>query len=204
MNTILQYFLCALIGYIIGTSNMAYYLGKLKNTDLRKGGSGNLGTSNAVILLGAKAGIVVFLHDMLKAVIASIICRWLFPGAIYGPALASVMAVFGHMYPFYLKFKGGKGFATYIGMVAAIDWKFCLVMAVAIIVVSLIFDWIVAGTFVMIFAAPVYFFLSINWVVCTFALLATIVIFIKHVPNIKKKLAGQEIGIRAAFNKKHK
>lgn len=97
------------------------HLSKMKKTDLRKGGSGNLGTSNAVIMLGAKAGIIVFLHDMLKAVIACLLCRWLFPDITYGAMVASVTAIFGHMYPFYLKFKGGKGFATYIGMVAAID-----------------------------------------------------------------------------------
>ena len=113
--------ICLVIGYCIGCIETAYVVGKIWKVDLRKHGSGNLGTTNALRVLGKKAGAMVFIGDILKSVIAFLLCRAIFKeyAAIAG-LFGSVGAVLGHNYPFYLNFKGGKGIAVMIGMTAAL------------------------------------------------------------------------------------
>ena len=88
------YLIMGLLGYLLGCSNMAFYLSKIKKVDLRKGGSGNLGASNAMVLMGWKAGITVGLHDALKATLAVVLARLLlFPALPHVGAVAGVAAV---------------------------------------------------------------------------------------------------------------
>ena len=113
--------ICILIGYCIGCIESAHVVGKLWRVDLRQHGSGNLGTTNALRVLGKKAGAMVFIGDILKSVIAFLICRAIFKdNATVAGLFGSVGAVLGHNYPFYLNFKGGKGIAVMIGMTAAL------------------------------------------------------------------------------------
>ena len=113
--------ICLVIGYCIGCIETAHVVGKLWKVDLRKHGSGNLGTTNALRVLGKKAGAIVFIGDIMKSVIAYLICRAVFKdnGTIAG-LFGSAGAVLGHNFPFYLNFKGGKGIAVMIGMTAAL------------------------------------------------------------------------------------
>ena len=73
------YLFAALLGYLMGCSNMAYYIAKAKKADMRSAGSGNLGASNAVVLLGWKAGVATAVHDIGKATLAVLLARLLFP-----------------------------------------------------------------------------------------------------------------------------
>ena len=112
---------CIAIGYLIGCIQTAFIVSKFWRVDLRTQGSGNLGTTNALRVLGKKAGAVTFVGDIMKSVVAFLICRAFFEEAgnlagLYG----SIGAILGHNYPFYLQFKGGKGIAVMIGMTLAI------------------------------------------------------------------------------------
>ena len=78
--TVIRYILVILLSYVLGCSNMALYLSKLRGVDMRKGGSGNLGASNAMILMGWKAGIIVAVHDIGKAVVAVVLAKHFCPG----------------------------------------------------------------------------------------------------------------------------
>lgn len=113
--------ICMVIGYGIGCIETAHVVGKLWKVDLRQCGSGNLGTTNALRVLGKKAGAMVFIGDILKSVLAFLLCRAIFReyGAVAG-LFGSAGAILGHNYPFYLHFKGGKGIAAMIGMTAAL------------------------------------------------------------------------------------
>lgn len=124
--TVIRYILVILLSYVLGCSNMALYLSKLRGVDMRKGGSGNLGASNAMILMGWKAGIIVAVHDIGKAVVAVVLAKHFCPGLPLIGAAAGVACVLGHMFPFYLRFRGGKGLASYLGMTIALNWKFAL------------------------------------------------------------------------------
>lgn len=114
--------ICLLIGYVFGLLQTAYLYGKAHGIDIRQHGSGNAGTTNTLRVLGTKAGLIVFAGDCLKCMAAVWLVRILFGGAhedlIYLLCLyAGAGAILGHNYPFYLKFKGGKGIAATAGMV---------------------------------------------------------------------------------------
>lgn len=193
----MQYLLAIILGYLLGCSSMAYYIGKFKKTDIRTAGSGNLGASNATVLFGWSAGVAVALHDIGKAVIAVIAAKWLFPQLEYAGAAAGVACVLGHIFPFYLGFRGGKGLASYFGMVLALNWKLALIVGAVIVLATLITDFISVGALSSIVVAPVYtFFTTHNLILVAILGVATVVMFLKHWENIIRIAKGQEIGLR--------
>ena len=195
----MQYVITILIGYLFGCSNMAYYIAKWKKADFRDKGTGNLGASNATVLLGWRAGVSTALHDIGKATIAVILARGLFPELEHAGAVAGVACVLGHIFPFWLKFRGGKGFASYWGMTLALNWKLALVVGVAIILVTLITDYIVCGTLTTIFSVPIYLGITHGFPIALILLIATAVIFYKHRENYPRMLNGTELGLRSAI-----
>lgn len=113
---------CLLVGYLFGMIETAYFYGKYKGIDIREHGSGNAGTTNTLRVLGRKAGAIVFAGDVLKCAIpvfvVSLICRQFYPEMIYLVKIYTAAGVIlGHDYPFYLKFKGGKGIACLVGAI---------------------------------------------------------------------------------------
>lgn len=132
------YIFSVILGYLLGCSSMAFYIGLVKKKDIRTAGSGNLGASNATVLFGWGAGVLVGLHDILKAVLAVVLARWLFPGLTYAGAAAGIACVIGHIFPFYLKFRGGKGLASYFGMTLALNWKLALAVMAVVVLATLI------------------------------------------------------------------
>lgn len=195
----MQYILVILLSYILGSSNMAKYLAMVKKVDLQSGGSGNLGASNAVILMGWGAGVLTALHDIGKTALAVVLARLVFPDLPHIGAAAGVASVLGHIYPFWLKFRGGKGFASYLGMTIALNWKFAIVVLLLVVAVTLITDYIVAATTTTIVLVPVYMgFASGSVVLPLILLIATAVIAWKHKDNYVRMYHGTEIRFRKA------
>ena len=192
------YLIAIALGYLMGSSNLAYYIARLKKVDIRAGGSGNLGASNATVLMGWKVGIMVTIHDVAKAMVAVILARWLFPELAHVGAATGVAAVLGHIFPFYLKFRGGKGFACYIGMLIALNWKLAAVIILVAVVLTVITDYIVTATTTTIVAAPVYFFFQ-AWPAALIMLIATAVMLYKHRDNYVRIFKGTELGLRGAI-----
>ena len=193
------YLFAALLGYLMGCSNMAYYIAKAKKADMRSAGSGNLGSSNAVVLLGWKAGVATAVHDIGKATLAVLLARLLFPQLEYAADAAGVACVLGHIFPFWLKFRGGKGFASYFGMALALNWKMALVIGIAIVAVTIITDYIVCGTLTTIISAPLYIGFTRSWGAAAILCIATAVILWKHRENYPRMLNGTELGLRSAI-----
>jgi glycerol-3-phosphate acyltransferase PlsY len=194
-----------LLGYFLGCSNMAVYIAKLKKVDLRSSGSGNPGTSNAVILMGWKIGILVGLHDIGKAYLAVALAKLLFPELAAVAEVAGIACVLGHIFPFYLKFKGGKGFASYIGMTLALNWKFALIVMVVVALITLVTDYLVLGTFTTILAVPVYMVIATESLLAVLILcVGTAVIFYKHRENMVRLYKGTEIGLRSTARGDHR
>ena len=195
----MKYISIILLGYLLGCSSMAWYLAKLAKADLRSGGSGNLGASNAVVLLGWKAGVLTALHDIGKAVLAVLIAKWMLPGSDFAGAAAGVACVLGHIFPFWLKFKGGKGFASFWGMTLALNWRLALVLCAAVIVVTVITDYIVCGTLTTVISVPVYIGFTQGVPLALILCIATAVILWKHRENYPRMLNGTELGLRSAI-----
>ncbi len=119
---ILARILCLLGGYCFGLLQTSYIYGRMNGIDIREHGSGNAGTTNALRVLGKKAGIIVFFGDLLKAFFACVITRLVinnfYPDEVYlYIAYAGLGVVLGHNFPFYLKFRGGKGIAATGGVI---------------------------------------------------------------------------------------
>lgn len=199
------YIAVILIAYLMGSSSMALYISKIKKVDARAGGSGNLGASNATILMGWGAGVAVAVHDIGKSALAVILARAVFPELPFIGTVAGVASVLGHIFPFYLRFRGGKGFASYLGMTLALNWKLALVVMALVLVVTLITDYIVMGTTLTIVSVPVYMGIAEHSLLLALLLcVASLVIIYKHRMNYVRIWKGTEIGLRSVAKGKHR
>ena len=194
------YIIAVFCAYLAGSSNMAYYLSKWKQVDIRKNGSGNLGASNAAVLFGWGAAVLVAVHDIGKAFAAVLLARFFFPELEFVGAAAGVACVLGHIFPFYLKFKGGKGLASFIGMMAALDWRVALGIVGLLVVVTLVTDFIALGTISVSVAGPIGMWIAGGGLAVPAILaIATVVMVIKHRDNIVRIRNKEEIGLRSTI-----
>ena len=109
----------------------------------------------------------------------------------------------GHIFPFYLNFQGGKGFASFAGLILAMDWKFFIAIIIAVSLITIISDYIAIGTLTTIVAFPVYLLIMHTGMIIICAVtVASLVIFTKHFINLKRIFSGEEIGLRRTLTKK--
>ena len=144
--------LCVVIGYLFGLIQTGYIYGKIKKIDIRKHGSGNAGTTNALRTLGWKAGVITFIGDCLKCVLAVTVIQLIFiqdPRQVLYSMYAGLGAVLGHNFPFYLKFKGGKGIASTAGLILAVHPGMFLIVAVVFIGIVLITQYVSLASIVI-------------------------------------------------------
>ena len=198
MNPIIGYLLIVLLGYLLGSSNLAYYIARHRGINIFQKGSGNPGASNAMMLMGWKTGILVGVHDIGKAVLAALLCGLLFPGLPLCREIGGVACVLGHLFPFYLGFRGGKGFASTLGLIAALNWRFALALGVAIVVLVLITDYIVVGTVATVVSYPVYCLATHQLLAAALLAAVAVIIIYKHRANFVRILNGTEVGLRRA------
>lgn len=195
--------ICVVIGYFFGCISTGELLGKLfYGIDLKKYGSGNIGTTNALRTLGPMAGILTLIGDMLKAIIPIILFRILFRNTGISSQLITLYTglgvVIGHNFPFYLKFKGGKGIAATAGMITAFgDWKITIICLLFFIAAVIVTRYVSLGSLIVSVLLPIgifVFYRTYNdfWqmfvLTCIFMLLA----FYKHKENIERLLHGTE------------
>ena len=204
MTKILLYIAILILAYLMGCSNMALYLSKYKGVDLRAAGSGNLGASNAMVLMGWGPGVIVAVHDIGKALLAVVLARHFGQELPFIAAAAGVACVLGHMFPFFLRFRGGKGFASYLGMTLALNWKFALLVMVIVAVVTFISDYIVVGTVTTVVLVPAYMAFTHGLYFSAILCIATAAILIKHRENYVRIYRGTEIGLRKANRGEHR
>ena len=183
----MKYILCILIGYLIGTVNPSYIIAKARGFDIREKGSKNAGASNALILFGKVLGIGCALFDIAKATFAIWLCGKLFPELTYSFAVTGVACILGHSFPFYMKFRGGKGLACLGGMILAFDWRVFLIMLAAEIIVAIVTDYI---CFVPLTASAVFpivygILCQDAWGALIISLILLLMIY-KHKENLKR------------------
>ncbi len=177
------------IAYLLGNISPSTILAKMAGKDIRKEGSGNAGTTNALRVLGKKAALITLVIDIGKGVAAILIGR-----AIGGPEAAMICgpAVFiGHVWPVLLKFHGGKGVATAFGVLIAINWQLALICLAVVIGVVLVTKMVSLGSvtaaicFVILahFMEPDFFWPGL--------VMAAILVF-KHRANIGRIMRGEE------------
>ncbi|MBE6608857.1 MAG: glycerol-3-phosphate acyltransferase [Ruminococcaceae bacterium] len=188
---------CLITGYLLGCINPALIISKVKKKNIRESGTGNLGATNVMLNFGKGFGAFVMLFDVFKAVIAVDIAIFLCPTVRLAGLLSGVCAVLGHIFPFYLKFKGGKGLASFGGLVLALDPALFLML----LVLGLTLMFIVNYSYVMPFSAgalfPVIYGIKTgNTAVFMISAFVGGLIIFKHYENRGKALRGEDIRIR--------
>ena len=196
-----------ILSYFIGSIPFGLIIGKLSGKDLRKHGSGNIGSTNAVRTLGVKLGALSALCDVTKGALIIIIIRllehygvWNNPIVINGESVYTIyglMAVIGHCYPIYLKFKGGKAVATSLGaLIVTLPWT--AIVALVIFAIALKISGYVslsstlATLGVLLTCFTLYTFIYNNIFNSLFVIGFAALIFIRHIPNYKRLLNGTE------------
>lgn len=197
--------ICIIIGYFIGCFQTAYILGKVvQKIDIRKYGSGNAGTTNVIRVMGWKAGIVTFIGDLLKGILAVVICKLLFPDYPSAGLYAGLAAVIGHNWPVFLAFKGGKGIATTVGILLAFDYKIGFICIIIMGAVIFITRFVSLGSIIMAISIPILFtiFGDINYELIMIAVLLMCSALFRHKSNIGRLLSGKESKLGQRSNQK--
>ena len=198
--------ICLVIGYVCGLLQTGYLVGRMNHIDIRKEGSGNAGSTNAVRVMGWKAGAITFAGDVLKCVAAVVIARVLFKDSECVPLLAmyaGMGATLGHNFPFYLKFKGGKGIAVLAGLVVSTGWELVPIPLAAFLIAVLMTRYISLGSLlassmffleVVVFGQLGWFHMSFNYRIELYVLTGILMIlaWVRHKDNIKRLMAGKE------------
>jgi glycerol-3-phosphate acyltransferase PlsY len=201
---IVKIIISSLIGYLIGCFQTAYIVGRLKqNIDIRLHGSYNAGASNVTRVLGWKYGIITAAADMLKGTAAVLIVAWLYPGQYTLHFITASFAVVGHIFPIFLGFKGGKGAASLIGVSIALNIKIAIIIALALIIITIVTDYIALGSLAMYTLFPILSFFYKYPISCVLIVSMLCVIgYYKHIINIKRMLAHEEVGLRKVAGKR--
>lgn len=206
-----------LIGYLFGLIQTGYILGKMQKMDIREHGSGNAGTTNALRVMGMKAGLIVFLGDFLKALLPCLFIRYFFGRGEGAETFVYLLymglgVILGHNFPIYLKFKGGKGVASTAGVLTALDLRIMLVCLLIFVLIVFATRFVsLASIFVMLaFMGLCYIFSagggyglrgeSLTEFRILSVLIGSLSIF-RHRANIARLLKGKENKLNFSKNK---
>ena len=185
--------LLAAICYLIGCINPAYLIGKAKGFDIRSRGSFNAGASNVVINVGKRAGVFTAIFDILKAFFCVKMSGILLGDMPTAVVFCSVCCVLGHIFPFYLKFKGGKGFASLGGLVLGFNYKVFLIMLACAILLVLAINYLCIITTLTCLSFPIIYAAMTGDIVGALIILGLgLIIISKHIPNFKRIRQGTE------------
>lgn len=193
-----------LASYLLGAVPFALIAGRLKGVDIRKRGSGNLGATNAIRVLGKPVGLTVFVLDFLKGLVpvlaaGSLPTTFPAPQQLAFAFACGVAAVLGHTFPVYLRFKGGKGVAATAGVMFAIRWDAALVSFAMFFLVRKLTGYVSISSMALAVAFPTALlvfhwneaFDLYRWVLVGSGLLALLIIF-RHRGNIARIVQGRE------------
>ena len=205
--------IAVLQAYILGSINFAVIFTNLFiKKDVRDFGSGNAGMTNVLRVAGPLPGILTFICDAAKGAVSCFIGRYVifdylfknypeygdFYLPIYGALLCGVFCMIGHVFPAFFQFKGGKAVAVSVGIFAIVDWR-CISVALGIFVIILLISRIISiSSLIATASMPVCIAcFSRNtgervWVSVLLTLVMVLIIYLKHIENIKRLIKGEE------------
>lgn len=205
---ILNRVICLALGYVLGLFQTGYIYGKLHHIDIREYGSGNAGATNTLRTLGVKAGLVTFLGDAGKAALSMGLAWLLFHKAYPGQAhllelYAGLGTVLGHNFPFYMKFKGGKGIACTAGVLLTFYPPMALLCLLVFVVTVAATKYVSLGSILVslcffgqliVFGQMGYLWVDTEFLAETYGVGAvfTVLAIWRHRANIKRLVGGTE------------
>ncbi|HHG75350.1 MAG TPA: glycerol-3-phosphate 1-O-acyltransferase [Persephonella sp.] len=180
-----------LLTYFTASIPFGFIIGKLFGKDVTKEGSGNIGATNVARTIGKKAGILVLLLDALKGFIPVYLSKLYFDDRFV--AVIAVVAVLGHCYSIFMKFKGGKGVATGIGVLLALSPKVALIVITLWLGIFLTTGYVSLASVISAFMSWIMMnYIEANYYFTIAALISSIIIVYKHSSNIERLLKGTE------------
>ncbi|OPL08088.1 MAG: hypothetical protein AVO33_00060 [delta proteobacterium ML8_F1] len=188
----LSYIPVMLLGYLIGAVPFSFFVGKVfSHKDLRQHGSKNLGATNVIRVAGKKAGILAFVLDLTKGMLA-FSAGWYFKG-LSGAALASAFGIIGHSYSLFMGFKGGKGVATTYGVFLMISPLLTLLLFGFQFLVVKFSHYMSVGSIAAALMIPLLLYISDKAMVLVgLGLFIAVFIPLRHLSNIRRLLEGKE------------
>ena len=188
-----------IIFYLIGSLPFALILTKLSGFgDIRDIGSGNVGATNVLRTGNKYLALIVLSLDIIKGFVPLIILQLYFEDlSLLNKIILGHFAIIGHIFPIWLKFKGGKGVATYVGFLFSINPYIALSFLILWLVVALSTKYSSLGSLTAILVAPIYFiFINFNLYIGIFFIYLSLIIYLKHSENIKRLLNKTESKIK--------
>lgn len=199
---ILIYILLIAAAYLIGAIPFGFLIGKLYDVDIREVGSGNIGATNVTRVLGKVPGRICFALDFLKGAIPALTAEILYPQEAWLTFTCCALAVLGHIFPVYLKFKGGKGISTAAGATIALAPLPLLGAAIVWVAGFLIWRYVSLASIMAAVSLPILAWLmqlleigpeaSRTWFTFAFLCILALVAILRHLSNIRRLLAGTE------------
>ena len=186
----MELFIISLVSYLIGSIPFGFLLTKIfLNKDIRNIGSGNIGATNALRTGNKKIGFSTLILDILKAAITIIFVKFNYSEFIF---ISSLCVFLGHVFPIWLKFKGGKGVATYVGILFSINLTYGLIFITIWLIVFFISKYSSLSSIIASLSIPLYLFIFLNSLNSFFFLIMLILIFFTHRENIKRLINKEE------------
>ena len=185
----MDYYLVALISYFFGSIPFGFILTKIfLKKDIRDIGSGNIGATNALRTGSKLIGYSTLILDITKAVLPVLFIKFNYPNLVYIAALCTFL---GHIFPIWLKFRGGKGVATYVGILFSMNFIFGLTFGIVWLVTYLVSKFSSLASILASISIPIFIFLS-KTNNSIFYLIMFVLIFYTHRENIKRLINKQE------------
>lgn len=194
----MRFLLLSLFAFIVGSIPTGLIIAKNRGVDIQKIGSGNIGATNVLRTTGKWPALLTLAGDILKGVIAVLAARYLYPGPFI-EGVIGVVAVLGHNFSLFLKFRGGKGVATSIGVLCVYSPQTALITIIIWLMTVLVSRYSSLGALVSFGVLPLNIYLFDTGEKLPAALLLTVIMFIRHRDNISSLLKGTErkVGKRA-------
>jgi glycerol-3-phosphate acyltransferase PlsY len=185
----MDYIVTALISYLFGSIPFGYLFTKiLLKKDIRNIGSGNIGATNVLRTGNKSLGYLTLILDIAKAVVPVIYIKFNYPDLVY---ISALCAFLGHLFPIWLKFKGGKGVATFVGILISINIYYALVFGIVWTLTFLISRYSSLSSLFASISIPIYL-LIINQSNIIFFIIMFVLIFYTHRENIKRLINKEE------------
>lgn len=188
---IVKYLLLVTAGFALGSIPFGIIIAKAKGVDLKKVGSGNIGATNVLRSLGTVPAILTLIGDILKGTMAVALGRYFGAGPLF-EGLTGISAILGHNFSLFLGFKGGKGVATSIGVIALFVPSAALATVIIWLVSVLVFRYSSLGALISFSILPFAVVLFDDREKLPVALFITFLIFFRHRDNIRRLLSGNE------------
>lgn len=191
--------LSIIIGYLLGNIQASYLLAKaIKKVDIRTLGFGNAGMSNAVESLGWKFGLLVGFIDVGKGILSVLLIKYLFkidfnPDGAFLLYFNAYSVILGHIYPFHMNFKGGKGTAALIGVLIGLNPLYGLIGILIIIIVTLITDYVTIGTLALtLYVIGITIYFNMGMIPLLISISGSLLSLYYHLPNYRRILNHTE------------